>query len=175
MRWKSTEDRYGVVAITFHWLSACTLLLLCVSGFWMANTESTEMKLILIRTHAFFGVATLTLTLLRLLWRAIDRRPTQVSGRRRWHERAARLVHGLMYLLILVLAASGLGMLFVSEAGDTITGTSHELLPNFSAIPPHAPHVFAVRLLIASFSLHVFAALYHQFIIRDRILARIGL
>ena len=38
---KSTNDRYGSVAIVIHWLSAVLILALLVSGFKMSSVEDS--------------------------------------------------------------------------------------------------------------------------------------
>jgi cytochrome b561 len=90
-------------------------------------------------------------------------------------ERAASTVHALFYVVILGMAASGIGMLVLSGAGPVIFGAQGSPLPDFFQYPPRIPHGIGARLLIAALVLHVGGGLYHQFIARDRIFARMGL
>ena len=47
-------------------------------------------------------------------------------------------------------------------------------VPDFSALIPRVAHGIMARLLLALFVLHFGAAIYHQVIRRDHLLARMG-
>ena len=86
---------------------------------------------------------------------------------------AARIVHGLLYAGIIVVGASGIATLLLSGAVPALLGQAP--LPAFSELAPRLAHGSASKLMIALFIAHVGAALYHQFIRRDRQLGRMGL
>jgi len=122
------------------------------------------------------GISVLVLTILRLAWWwLIDRKPLPPADMPRWQSRAATSVHGLFYVVILVMAASGIGMLVVSQAAQVLFFGAPRPLPDFDAYAPRIPHGIGGRLMVALICLHVAAALYHQFIRRDRLLRRMGL
>jgi cytochrome b561 len=93
-------------------------------------------------------------------------------GRRQ--QAAARLVHRLFYVVILAMAASGIGTLVLSGAAATLYFGGSAPLPDFTAFPPRGVHGLVAYGLVALIVLHVGAALHHQFIRHDRLLARIG-
>lgn len=170
---KSTPTRYGTVAIAIHWVSALAVLALLVSGTIMAGAAG-EAKRSILPVHATVGALLLLLTLLRLAWWAWgDRRPEPVSGQPPAQKLAARIVHGLLYLAIIVLAASGIGMLALSGAIPALL--SGAPLPDFTGLAPRQGHGVVSKLLMALLALHIAAALYHQFVRRDRVLGRMGI
>ena len=176
MRWKSSTHRYGAVAVAMHWVTAVALIGMLVSGLRAADMSDPAAKLALLRIHAVMGVSVLALTLLRLFWWWLaDKKPVDPAGTPLWQARAARIVHGLFYVVIIGMGASGIGMVLLSGAGDILAGASQAQLPYFHAYPPRAPHGIGGTLLIALVLLHVVAAIYHQFVKRDRLLARMGL
>lgn len=175
MSMRSSKDRYGSLAIAFHWLSAITILALLVLGFRAAGTPDPVMKANLLRLHVPLGLFILVITILRLGWWALDRRPDRVAGMLSWQSVSERLVHSLLYGTVLVIGLSGIGMMIQSGAGAILFGSSTQLLPNFWDYVPRRPHGLAAFVLIALVGVHVAAALYHQFIKRDRLLARMGL
>jgi cytochrome b561 len=176
MRWKSTTDRYGAVAIAIHWTAALLILVLLVSGLRAANTMDPAAKIAVLRVHAVLGVSVLVLTLARIGWWFLaDVKPVPAEGMPPLQERAARVVHVLFYVVILGMAASGIGMIVLSGAGLVLFGGAPGPLPDFWQYPPRIPHRIGAILLIFLFVLHVGAALYHQFILRDRLLARMGI
>lgn len=173
MSLRSSPDRYGAVAIAIHWVSALAILALLASGNVLAATPLSAKAQILV-VHASVGTLVLVLTLVRIAWWVWgDRRPLPVSGQPRWQEVAASSVHGLLYLTVLLLAASGISTLILSGALPALLGQG--TLPDFSATPPRLVHGLAGRLMLALVFAHAGAALYHQFIRRDRLLGRMGI
>jgi cytochrome b561 len=72
------------------------------------------------------------------------------------------------------MAASGIGMLVLSGANLVLFGGAPGPLADFWNYPPRVPHRIGFVLMLSLFVLHVAGALYHQFIRRDHILARMG-
>ncbi len=176
MQWKSTPQRYGAVAIAVHWITAAAILALLSTGFSAEDMTDPEEKAARLRVHVMLGLAVLALTVFRLGWWALaDRRPAPAAGTPRWQAAAAHLVHGLFYLAIFGMVASGLAMMALSGAGPVVFGGADGPLPDFRDYLPRLPHGIGARLMLALMALHVGAALHHQFVRRDRLLARIGL
>ena len=176
MQTKSTLDRYGAVAIAIHWIAALLIVALLITGFRVSGAADPAAKAALLRLHAPMGIAILLLTLARIAWWWFaDQKPLPVAGQPPLLHRAASAVHVLFYVVIIGLAASGIGMMALSGAGSIVFGGAPGPLPNFWTYPPRIPHGIGVRLLIALLVLHVGGALYHHFIRRDRLLARIGI
>jgi cytochrome b561 len=173
---KSTTDRYGAVAIAIHWIAAVLIVALLATGFRLSGTTDPAAKIALLRIHAVMGVTVALLTLVRIAWWWFaDDKPLPVSGQPPMLHRIAVAVHGLFYVVILGLAASGIGMMVLSGAGQIAFGGASGSLPDFWNYPPRVPHGIGVRLLIALLVLHVGGALYHQFVRGDRLFARMGL
>lgn len=173
---RSTPTRYGAVPIAIHWITALALLGLLLSGFRAAGTMNDAAKVAILRVHTAVGVAVLALTLARILWWiAVDSKPPYPASLPRWQRTASSAVHGLLYLAILLMAASGIAMMALSGAADIVWGGGAGPLPDFMRYPPRIGHGLGAFLLIALILAHVAAALYHQFVLRDRLLARMGL
>lgn len=177
MALKSNAQRYGAVAIAIHWITALAILGLFISGFLASGTADPAAKAGLLAGHAAMGISILVLTILRILWWfAADRlRPLSPAGTPRWQSIAAHAVHGLLYVVILVMASTGMGMFALSGAADIVFGGASAPLPNFLEYPPRIPHGIGARLLLLLLAAHIAAALYHQFIRRDRLLERMGI
>lgn len=176
MRLKSTADRYGTVAAAIHWLSAALVFGLLVSGFRAAGMVDPTAKAGLLRIHAVVGGTVLVLTLARMAWWLFaDRRPGDPAGMTRLQARAARAVHLLFYVVLIGMAASGIGMLALSGAASILFAGATGTLPDFTAYLPRYPHGLGAFFLVALVLAHVAAALYHQFVMRDRLLARMSI
>ena len=176
MRWKSTPDRYGAVAIAIHWISAVLIVALIISGFRAANTVDAAAKATVLQFHAAAGVTVLVLTLARIAWWYFaDDKPPAVGGLPPLQERLGKAVHVIFYVVILGMAASGIGVLVLSGAGAILFAGAPGQLPDFWNYLPRVPHRIGALLLFALLVLHVGAALYHHFVRRDRLLARMGI
>ncbi len=173
MSLRSTPGRYGSVAIAIHWTSAALILLALVGGLVMANSTDPATVAMILPIHASLGVLALVLTLARIGWWIWgDKRPSPVSGLPEAQAWAARIVHTLIYVAILVLGSSGIATLVLSGAIPALF--SGAPLPDFSGLVPRVVHGLMGRLLLVLLAAHLVAALYHQFIRRDRLLARMG-
>ncbi len=171
MSMKSAKSHYGTVAITIHWVSAVLIIALLVLGFRASGTLDPIAKASLLRVHAALGVSILLLTLARVAWWRFDSRPDAIGGGPRWQELSAKAVHVLFYLIIIGMAASGIGMFAVSSAAPIVFGGEGSL-PDFNQYPPRVPHGVGARAMIILLILHAGAALYHHFIKRDATLRR---
>ena len=173
--WKSSPNRYGRVAIAIHWTSALLIIALLIAGFRAADLTDPAAKISLLRIHAPIGTAVLALTLARLgWWLFADQKPKDPVGIPHLQAVAAKAVHGLLYVAILGLAGSGIAMLVLSGAGEILFGASLAPLPDFWTFTPRYGHAAMAFLMVALLALHIGAALYHQFIRKDRLLSRMG-
>jgi cytochrome b561 len=169
---KSTSDHYGTIAVTIHWLSALLIMVLIASGFRADGLEDSVAKADILRIHVPIGVTILLLTLLRIGWWIFaDKKPNSVPMPT-WQDRSASAIHALFYVVILGLAASGIGMMVLSGAGQILFGESTAALPNFQDYAPRIPHGIGARVMFALLVLHAAAALYHHFIKKDGVLKR---
>lgn len=175
MRARSSPDRYGSVAISIHWITAAMIVLLFATGLAAAAQVDPAAKVALLRVHVPLGVSVLLLTLLRLAWWAVaDRaRPPSPAGQPAWRKATARTVHLLLYAVVVATAASGIATVILSGALPAIYGSA--ALPDLTTVLPRAAHGVLPRALLALLVLHIGAAIYHQFIRRDHIMARMGI
>jgi cytochrome b561 len=172
MSWKSSAQRYGGVAIAIHWVTAVAILAQLGLGFAAARAAGPAVQANLLRGHVALGVFVVTLTLIRIGWWFIDRRPAPLSALAWWQALSERAVRVLLYLLILILGASGIAVLALSGAANVLFFGAAGPLPDFARFPPMAAHIAAATALLALAALHILAALYHHFWRRDHLLAR---
>ncbi|MBJ3786530.1 cytochrome b [Devosia sediminis] len=166
---KSTPRRYGAIAATIHWLSALAVILMLISGMVMGNEDDLVPAILPI--HVSLGIVVGVLTLFRIAWWVFfDRHPEPVAGMSRAQEWAARLVHLGLYGAIVIMVASGVGMVALTGAAPAIFAGGP--LPEFDEVPPYLMHGIMSRILIALVLGHIGAALFHQFIRRDGLIGR---
>ncbi len=170
---KSTNANYGAVAISIHWISAVLIIAALISGFRAANATDLAVKVQVLSVHAPLAIAVVFLTLGRLAWWWFaDKKPSPLADTPNWQHKSASAVHWLFYIVIFGMGASGIGMLILSGAGPMIFGGAEGQLPDFWNFKPRIPHAIGARLMVILLFLHIGAALYHHFILRDGILKR---
>src|SRR5690606_30520757 len=77
MRWKSSADSYGAVAISIHWLTAAAILGVLGTGLSL-DRVGEEAEAGVLRVHVVFGITAFALTILRIVWWLFaDRRPLE--------------------------------------------------------------------------------------------------
>jgi len=176
MRMRSSAATYGAVAVAIHWVSALAVFGLLVSGTILDNETDEAARQSLLGVHALVGSAVFVLTIARILWWwLVDVRPADPAGVPAWQSRAARFVHIAFYVALVVMGASGVAMIALSGAADILWFGAPGPLPDFGGLPPRPAHGLMANLLMALIAAHVLAALYHQFVRRDRLLARMGI
>ena len=166
---KSTPDHYGAMPAAIHWLTALAILFLLVSGQIM---EGPNLGAIL-PMHMALGLSVGALTLFHIVWFVVfDRHPQPVPGTSRMQHLLARLVHIGLYAAIVVMVASGMGMVALSGAAPQIFGGG--VLPDFRLLPPFGVHGLVSKVLLVLALFHIAAALWHQFFVKDGLIGRMN-
>lgn len=166
-------SRYHPALVALHWITAFLLIGALLGGtFNMANVPNTDpAKLDTLRMHMFVGGTALVLLLLRLVLRHTTRRPAPLDSGNPVLNRASGIAHVALYVVAIAMAASGVALSMASGLPDAVFGTA-ALPETFWDFAPRYVHGILAKLLAALIVLHVAAALWHGFMRRDRIFAR---
>jgi cytochrome b561 len=179
------RSTYSAVAIGLHWLIAA-LIFANIGLAWYFNTLTDEAAVPLVALHKSIGITVLLLTLARIAWRLIHPAPPLPATMKPWERWAAKATHLVFYVLMLGLPLSGWAWVSASPLIKVHPTTLFGILP-WPAFPfpgldsdqlHDARHVLGTthRVLgyvaYATIVLHVAAALKHQIIDRDDVLAR---
>lgn len=179
----STPNRYHPVSIALHWLLGLALAGMFAVGIYMVDLPFSPQRLQLFNWHKWAGVLVLTLSFVRLLWRLTHRPPALPAAVEAAMPGWQRLAHQGTHLALYVLffAVPLLGWAYSSAAGFPIVLFGVLPLPDFVPVSESLAdalkplHKFGALAMAALVLLHVAGALKHQFIDRDRLLARMGL
>ena len=173
-----TPSRYHPLLIVLHWLLAALVVFSLGMGTFVLSgiPNDSPDKLVALRGHSIFGVLILVLTAVRLAVRAFTQKPAAASVGRPGLDRLAALNHYVLYLLVVLMAASGIALAVQAGLPAALLGTGGATLPEtFAGYLPRTVHGMLGTVLLALAGLHVLAALYHQLVRKDRLLARMGL
>lgn len=168
--------RYTGTAIALHWLIALLILAAFPLGVVMHDLPLSPLKLRLISYHKWLGVTVFLLAVARLAWRATHTPPPLPETVPAWQRRAAHGLHHLLYLLMLAIPLSG--WLMSSAKGFQTVYLGVLPLPGLVGKDKALGHLLEEVHEMLNFGLlwlvlaHVAAALKHQYIDRDDVLAR---
>ena len=174
----TTSPRYTLPAIAFHWLLALLITGSFAFGLYIVDLPFSPARLKQYNWHKWAGITILTLSALRLLWRLTHRPPALDSTTPVWQARASQAAHALLYALFF--AAPLAGWAYSSAAGFPVVYFGLFQLPDLVSRSTELAETLKLthRLLTYSLAtlvvLHVAAALKHQWIDRDRLLARMN-
>lgn len=171
------ETRYDFVARLLHWLVVALVTAQFVIGWTMPDVHRDTRPDGEIAWHLSVGTALLAAMVLRVLWRASHRPPPQnqpAPGRA-----VAALTHFGLYALLIVVPV--LGWINASSRAWHVALFGLIPLPSLSAPGSHFGHAMGdihgilAWALLALIGLHLAAALFHQYILRDRVVQRMKL
>ncbi len=158
-----------------HWLTAIVVFAMFAVGLWMVDLSYfSRWYHILPHWHKSVGLLLAGLTIIRIVWKLRSNSP-QIEGSK-FERRAAKLVHKLLYLNLMVIFISG--YLISTADGRGIAVFNWFTVPSLGALFPHQTdiagnvHFYAAWFLIIMVSLHALAALKHHFINKDNTLRK---
>jgi superoxide oxidase len=169
-----SQQNYGRPLIVLHWLMALLIVGLYAVGLSI-DLFDKPLRPPIVNLHAIFGLLLLTLVIPRIVWRLTHTKPPYPASMGPNFQRMAAAGHGVLYLLMIAVPLVGVPtFLYRGRALD---------FGLFQIASPFAPdrdtahqfgefHELFAHVLIAVAAGHVLIALYHQFILRDNIIAR---
>jgi cytochrome b561 len=178
MALKSDAAHWGSLAKFFHWTVVLLILVQGTVGLVMVNLPKKPNVIPVFTLHKSLGLTILLLAIVRLLWRAFDRRPEEPATMPRSQVVAARIGHALLYTLLFAVPLSG--WLFDSASSlrplywwglvqvPSLTGGKNEALKAFA----ESAHQWLFWTLVFVAAGHAAAALVHHFHNRDDVLRR---
>ncbi len=175
MNGSSSERTYGAVARTLHWLVVVLLAAQFYVGWTMPHIRKTTPQEGLVEVHMSLGALLLFVVVARLVWRIM--RPTPlITTMKPWERMVARGTHDLLYLLLLLIPFLGWAAAGYFGYSPHLFGmTVLPAIANGDAEWAHTSgdvHGFLTWVLLGAAGLHVAGALYHYFILHDRIMQR---
>ncbi len=169
-------ESYGAVAKLLHWLLFSLVAAQFAIAWTMPDIGRDTRAEGLIAWHLALGTLILLLVVIRLLWRLLHPAPPALVTQPPWQRSLARLVHILLYAVLLSLPVLGwgnassrgwdvslFGVIRLPPLFDKGSAVGHELGDIHSA--------GAIVLLILV-GLHAAAAFYHHFVAKDGTLGR---
>lgn len=157
----NVDTSYSPLQKILHW----GVLALCITQF-ITGPKITESNLaqhglghsawvgLAHKGHAVIGIGIFLLILLRLFlrWRG-GSKTAATNNTLPWQKIIARINHAALYALLLILPITGYAAMYVWRSAGSI-------------------HTFLINVSLILVALHVIAALWHQFIMKDNLLMK---
>ena len=184
-RTRNKNDRYGIVAIFLHWLIAGIIFVQLWIGFWMEDlAKGSFQRFEAMQWHKSVGLTILILSVARLAWRLANPAPPAPAQLGPVEQRLAGAAHYGLYFLIIAVPLAGWATVSASPLGlptmfyGVIDWPHISMLANATDKEAaehlmHEIHEALVFSLIGLFVLHILAALRHQYLLKDNVMARI--
>jgi len=167
--------RYGTPAIAFHWLMFVLVACVGVLGLLHDSWPDKASQRFWINIHALLGLALWLLLFARLGWRFRHAPPAPAKGGGLLAWRLAGAVHFSLYALLLVIPLIGI-VTFVYHGRVFNFGwfsIDFHVASNRAVFHPTEEwHGYLAYALFGLAGVHALIALWHQFVIRDGLLAR---
>ncbi len=166
-------NKWSVMSRVFHWISALLLLVTWAMVFLYGNTDNS----LYINLHKAFGVSLLFWMLARVINRVFTKAPPAVAMPK-WQVVISQLTHFALYALLIAMPVAGLLMSVYGGRPVDVFGLFQ--IPVFVEIDRSAArfyndlHTDIIWPMILVFTVaHIGAALFHQFIQKDKLINRI--
>lgn len=172
----NTRERYGLIAQLFHWVIVVLVIVQFVLGITAHGLPISLERLILLARHKSIGITIFVLVVLRLAWRLYSKPPPLPPSLHPFSNAAARMSHALMYALLL--AMPPVGWLYSSASHLTVAWFGLFSLPNLVGPDKRLANAMLLThesmawVLLATVTVHVLAALWHHFLLKDTVLLR---
>ena len=175
MEFSNTEEEYGLIAKTFHWVIAVLIIGLLPVGLGMGTLPNDPFKFQIYAMHKSFGLLVFFLGLTRIIWRFVSPPPEHLESHAKWEVTLASAAHFWLYVCIIGMPLSGWLM---SNAGEfpvpffglqmpALIGKNEALGDLFYNV-----HEILGYTLLFVLGLHAAGALKHHVIDKDETLKR---
>ena len=169
--YKGSSNSWGLIAKIFHWIAAVLIIWQLFTGFNLSILEFSPQKIAFIEIHKIFGTLIFIFILIRLFWRFYNNAPSN-QNIPKLHRVSSLILHNFMYFLVIVTTIQGTLM---TQAGGfdvkllglvtipTLISENLDVYPTFRKF-----HYNLWMVLLITFMIHLIAALYHRFVIKDK-------
>jgi cytochrome b561 len=173
----NTRTNWGSISRLFHWGLGFGIVSMIAYGWWMNHVPARPDRFFYRSIHADIGYVILLLMVVRLAWRWINPVPALPADTPRWQRVAARVSHGSLYGVTILVAMLGWAHSGAHKP-DYASWFGLFRVPQFTSTDKLAAqayedrHIFFAYVLLALVAIHVVAAIWHHFVKRDGVTAR---
>lgn len=169
---QTTPARYHPVHVTLHWLVAVlTIFLLAVGILVFPRTPNAD-EVQMLGVHKIAGIFLGLFMIIRLITRFVFKRPAPADAGHPALNVVGKIVHFLLYAGVFTMMFTGDSLDEAYGLENILKGSGETIPENLFVYPQRILHGNLAYIMIALVAMHIGAALYHQFIRKDNLIAR---
>jgi cytochrome b561 len=174
---RNTPSTWGSVTRWLHWILGIAIIGMLAYGWWMNHIPARPDRFFYRSIHADIGYAVLVLMVVRLVWRSINPTPALPADTPRWQQTAARISHGALYAVTIMVAILGWAHSGAHQPDYAdwfgLFRVPQITSPDKAAAQAYEDrHIFFAYVLLALIVIHFAAAVWHHFVKCDRVTSR---
>ncbi|MEW5938626.1 MAG: cytochrome b/b6 domain-containing protein [Chloroflexota bacterium] len=170
---QSIPSRYHPIQVALHWLTVILVFAAFIVGKSMSRLPNDDAKIAPLAIHMSIGILMLVVIVIRFIARLRLPKPAHATAGNVFFDLVGRVVHYALYAFVLLMTISGLSLSTQAGLAPIVFGGSGAPLPaDFFDFAARVLHGFIAPTLFLLILLHVGAAFYHQWFIKDKLLSR---
>ncbi len=173
---KNTGKEYGTISKIFHWTVLVLVIVMLAIASQSTDLPQGQEKLELILLHASFGLLLLLILSARLIWRWLNITPAKMPHIPIWQHVVSRTVHYGLYIMLFVQIFNGMARFATAGYKVPFFGLFEVGFPMdkdeaLNELIGDLHGIFPIVILVL-LGIHILAALYHHFWLKDDTLRR---
>jgi len=173
---KNTGKEYGTISKIFHWTVLVLVIVMLAIASQSTDLPQGQEKLELILLHASFGLLLLFILSARLIWRWLNITPAKMPHIPFWQHVVSRTVHYGLYIMLFVQIFNGMARFATAGYKVPFFGLFEVGFPMdkdeaLNELIGDLHGIFPIVILVL-LGIHILAALYHHFWLKDDTLRR---
>ena len=169
---QNLPKRYHPLQVTLHWLTVALVFAAFIFGKYSSLLPNDASEIAPLRIHMMLGITILLVIIVRFITRMKVPRPAYASTGNAFLDGLGKFVHYALYLLVFLMAISGMSLSTQAGLPSIVFGGSGVLPTDFYDFAARMLHGFIAPALFLLILLHVGAAFYHQLALKDNLLSR---
>jgi len=172
MSTETVPARYHPVHVVLHWLVAILAIFLLTVGLLVFPRTPNADEVQMLGIHKMAGIFLGLFMIIRLVTRYVFKRPAPADAGHPALNVVGKVVHFLLYVGVFAMMFTGDSLDEAYGLENILKGNGGVIPENLFIYPQRFLHGNMAYILIALIALHAGAALYHQFIRKDHLIAR---
>lgn len=164
-------QRYAGIQIALHWIIALIIFGMVPVGLVMTRLDPSNLTNLLYELHKSFGLIVFGLVVIRIAARLVLGAPPLEPNMPGWQVIAARISHGALYVLMVLVPLTGWAATSACCAPVNLFWTIPLTLPIGGGFDTAGPifllHNIFTMAMVALVLIHAVAALYHHYAMKD--------
>jgi cytochrome b561 len=173
---RDTSKGFGIISIVFHWVGALATLALLGLGWYLTSYGYYSPNFLKIaHFHYALGMLLFGFIILRIIWRMTSTTPSPLTDKR-LARTSIWLIKFVLYIFLLLILVSG--YLICTSEGQSINVFNWFEVPSVILLNAEQlnlaglTHKYLCWVLAGLVVIHLLAALFHHFFVKDRTLVR---